>query len=502
MNFRLILGGCVFFGLALRLYLIGHAGSVHSDSISYLNIAARHAQGGSVFDPIFPPVFPMCIAWLMPLFDSAETAARILSALAGTLALIPATLLIRQLSNERVALLTAALIVVHPALTHYATYALSESLFTLVLLTVILLAWSCLQRGGQLRFALAGMLCGIAALVRPEGAAYLGLLCLIAVYRLRNREGLPRDLLVSISLAIVAFLIISLPYANYIKAETGSWSISGKTQIMLTKARTVGQAHVDLAVEREQKGSNKPTGPLSEWFGDPLTTMRRVVMNTHLAEKYVVAGLFPPLLLIVTGLGIYFVDWRSRERLFVLACLLPYLPVLLFIVEARIFLPLVPLLLYFAAQGVSTFSDRMTKRKEEGLCRTDLIITLLLILSVLPYTLRPLYRSGENDIYMKAGQWIRESAPGAPRIAFPRSVIGYYAKGQTLPIPEGDVSEILEQLRGDRATHLAVDSRLVATLRPQLIGLLSPEHRQDLLPVHERVDEAGQRLVVYRITHE
>ena len=135
-----------------------------------------------------------------------------------------------RLSPQIVALIATALLAMNPTFQIFANRALSESLA----LCLSLLGLSVWLRGPQtLRNAAVGAAAiGLAALTRPECLLVLPLWCAIDLLRRRDFLTLQRGLVAGVVLAAML-----LPYAAYLRAHTGRWTISNKSEVNLAAGR-------------------------------------------------------------------------------------------------------------------------------------------------------------------------------------------------------------------------------------------------------------------------
>ncbi|HYL80675.1 MAG TPA: glycosyltransferase family 39 protein, partial [Candidatus Acidoferrum sp.] len=126
-----ILGG----GLILRLWVLGAHPHIEADGYYYLKIAEQIRSGGNPFHPLFHPFYPILVAGAEWFVRDAERAGRLVSAVTGTLTILPAAFLARRLFDSRVAVGTAVFVAVHPLLVLASTYVLCEATYALLITT-------------------------------------------------------------------------------------------------------------------------------------------------------------------------------------------------------------------------------------------------------------------------------------------------------------------------------------------------------------------------------
>jgi hypothetical protein len=228
-------------------------------------------------------------------------------------------------------------------------------------------------------------------------------------------------------------------------------------------------------------------------------------MNVHLIHKYVIPELFPPLLLAFVVLGLASSGRGASGGWFLLVASAAYLPVLLFFVEARLFLPLTPLALVVAGRGLVTVTDGLQAHlsRVPELVRRAIRLQLpaaALVASLLPFTFRPFYREDPNLIYRRAGEWLRDHAAAPATVAFPKTWIAYYAGAARAAVPTAAQDAVAHELRQAGATHLVVDSRIVVARHPELACLLDAcRTPRGLTPVRQIEGVDGLRLVIFRV---
>src|SRR5207249_11661596 len=116
---------------ATRLLVAEFLPLIDHDGVVYVAIARQFRATGSPFDPVFHPLYPLCIALAEPLVGDWETAGRWVSALFGALVILPAFALARAIVGCPAALLCAVLIAIHPRLVLNSASVLCEATYTL-----------------------------------------------------------------------------------------------------------------------------------------------------------------------------------------------------------------------------------------------------------------------------------------------------------------------------------------------------------------------------------
>ena len=222
----------VLVGLVVRLafwfLLIGFGPVGGGDEPGYHRLAVGLAEGrgfvNEAGDPTAsrPPLYPALLAAVYSATATDANAARALQVLLGTCIVFLVCVLAERLFSPAVALLSAALIAVNPALVYLSALIMTENVYTLLLLLfLIALAPAFLDPPGSLRrFAGAGVLAGLCSLARPTGltVAFVTVAALLAV----RGESIGRRLVRGLVLLSVTCAVI-LPWSLRNYERLGDW---------------------------------------------------------------------------------------------------------------------------------------------------------------------------------------------------------------------------------------------------------------------------------------
>lgn len=167
--------------LILRLVLLRYRHCIETDGVAYVAIARGLIQHGTLEDTLFPPFYPALLGLTSLLVGDYELSGRIISAIAGSLLVIPVFLLGERLYSRRIGYLAATLVVFYPALVEFSTYVLTESSYTFLFTCVVLATLVAFKRQRWPFFAISGVLLGLGYLIRPEALGYLPYLLLVYI---------------------------------------------------------------------------------------------------------------------------------------------------------------------------------------------------------------------------------------------------------------------------------------------------------------------------------
>ncbi|MDA0748792.1 MAG: hypothetical protein O2954_19920, partial [bacterium] len=294
---------------------------------------------------------------------------------------------------------------------------------------------------------------------------------------------------------LAGFLIIASPYLFFLRSETGSWRLSGKTEGVLLWSQAVGSRNMVAAVDALHSQGDRPPARIS-----PLAFAKRGIMNLHLFDKYILRDLFPSLVLVFVGFGLAAMP-LTRPGLFLLSGILPSLALLFFNADARLLLPLSALGVLWSAHGISCVSVRIAEKIGPLRWIRPAVLGAVLF-SLLPYTLRPYYRPDENRAYRQAGEWLKEHQKGSLAVMFRKPWVAYYAEATSVALPLGNAETVLEYGRTHGASHLVVDNRVIPNLRPELVHLqtssCAPMGLDHLKTFQD--PPTGTRVLIYRLS--
>ena len=421
---------------------------IQPDGVVYVAVAKQFQATGSPFDPLFHPLYPMCIALVQPLIGDWEMAGRLVSAFLGALVILPAFALARSLVGRQAALLSAVFTAVHPRLVQNSASVLCEATYTFVLVSGVLAARRGIVSGPRAMIPFAGLCFGLAYLTRPEGALYLVGLVVIVLFMVVTGRERPGSVLPWLGGAVLVFSVVVAPYVWYLAEVWGHFTLSGKIDHNL---------------------------PLSTGNAiAPSSLPMRVLENVLLFQKYAVPDLLPWVLLLLVLPGVLArgrtPGWLGRDAVLLVAALPPFAS-LAFHVEPRIFLPILPFILPFAAVGTLWAAVTLTDARRGW--RWSLAIALLVALVLVPWTFQPILRPDAGAaLYRQAARWIAETQPRDAVLLDRKPVVAFYSERRWVPLPRVGPEELLAAARQAGARLVVLDSREFLFDRPGLFPLL------------------------------
>jgi hypothetical protein len=504
------LPGLVLTALAIlvRILVATRREGIEIDGITYLQNATALGSDWKRFNALHPPLLSLVLAPLSGLWSDPEWAARIVSAVCGGLWVWPTLWLARETTDEPVAWTAGLLVALMPAGVEAGTRILPEALFGLCLTLCLVALIRTLRTGAWAPTILVGVLGGLATLARPEGMGYLvlgvGLLLLAPAIGEAHWTG--RRVLTRTLAMILLWVAVLSPPLFVIRRQTGHWHWSGKVAITLRWAESVGADRPGVVVERTitEAGTDEiPSGILAYALTHPGATVRRVVINLHLMDKYTLPGLLHSAGIALVFLGVLQLRWRRPPNLpewFLAVGLLPAAGLLLFVVVSRYFVPLVPVLSIIAGVGLARLGRREASAPSRRLSALGTLVLATTLLSFIPWIVRPWFRQDPAAVEKAAGLWLRRShGPGATFLGrYP--VVAYYAGARGIPVAGRSLDDLVAEGRQRGARYLVADNVRLPEVRPDLLALATGEPgRPDLELARVVEDRAGHRVVIYRL---
>ena len=434
--------------LSIRVLVAEFLPVIQPDGVVYVAVAKQFQATGSPFDPLFHPIYPMCIALAQPFIGDWEMAGRLVSAFFGALVILPAFALARTIVGRQAALLAAVFIAVHPRLVQNSASVLCEATYTFVLLCGVLAARRGLVSGPVALIPFAGLCLGLAYLVRPEAALYIIGLVMVVLFMIATGRARAAVVLPWLGGAVLVFAVVVAPYVWYLAGVWGHFTLSGKIDHNLALA--VG-------------GADAPS---------PLPM--RVLENLLLFQKYAVPDLLPWVLLLLVLPGVLArgrtTGWLGRDGILLAAALPPFAS-LAFHVEPRIFLPILPFILPFAAVGTLWAAVTLTDARRGW--RWAVAMALVVALVLVPWTFQPVLRPDAGAaLYRQAARWVAETQPRDAVLLDRKPLVAFYSQRRWVPLPRVGPEELLAAARQAGARLVVLDSREFFFDRPGLIPLL------------------------------
>ena len=445
----------------------------------------------------------------------AETGLRLLSAVSGAALVVPSFMIARRFWGSRAAAFAGLFVVLLPNLISFSTAAITESLYSLLLMCALYLFLRGMDDGGVRPYAAAGAVLGLAYLVRPEAIVVLVLFALFALvprgiagpgasFAARNRRSI---------VMVVLFAIMLLPYLFLLRAATGEWTGGSKAAVNLSSP-VVWQddlAREEYVYSLNDDGTARRIDDLARESALKIFWRQKgAIASDYPAKMGAGIGLVPllfsnPLLLILVPLGLIGRCWRREDRgaesLLLVLGLFPFMFYPLFRVEIRYLVPYLPVYLLWAGAGCGVLLDWFAAHVSARRAASAALAALV-FLSLVPDTVHryAVMRKSQPLEWKEIGRWIGGKESPAPRIlAQSGCSISYYAGNPTATfIPWTDAPGLVRYARFHRYERLVVDEDYFRATRPTLRSILDAPP-PELEALGEFKSGSGGRILVYRV---
>ena len=479
--------------LVLRLAVAMRIPIVEVDGAYWCSLAGALARGDFAHgvSAIWPPGYPALVAIAARVANPGsgpmspqglEWAGRLVSALAGTLMLWPLGVLACRLLPPGAAFATVAIAAVHPRLVEYSAAALSESVFTLWLVTALALLArgepavtgrplsATLTRGFD---AAAGALFGIAFMTRAEGLV-LGLALWTAGLAAPKRPGRSRLR----GMFMAGLLAVCVPWLMFLHARSGEWTLGEKGPYNLWKAHRSAHAKHFPAPRALPDRVNRspeiapPPVPGEFRIGDlvrrePLALLGKFLdqLARILVSSLPVAVGWPVFVLVLIGLRV-----ARAGPWWLVAAPLAAVPLIAapFSADRRFLVALVPVMLPLAIAAI--FATARWHR------RAPVALVVLLGVALGAYALGIPSRADRSPAQRAAGEWLATGWTGGQRpiVMARKPWVAFYSGGLIADLHDAPPDSILADAARTRVDVLVVDGAAARGDRPQVAGWLGP----------------------------
>jgi len=493
--------GILVFATGLRFFLLVSPEVVFNDSIEYLNHAKRIASGDWSGGRV-PPFYPGLIAFFSWFTGNFELAGILVSALFGSLLILPVFHLGKELFNERIGIFAALLTSVHPLFYIYSGSVLTESTYYFLLTTSVLFGWRAFRDGLFYHIVLFSFFATLAYLTKPEAIGILSVFSLWVLFvhpPSRKRPWVKRAGI--LLLALFSFLVFASPYLIKIRMETGRWGISQKIVI------SIGLPSEEQEVLPIDEIRRRKEFPLISLLTDPLTALRKAGAGLF-TSLYKFQQVLTPLLFLFAVFGwIYLLkgkrDYSLKGSLFVLLHLLFFFGMVLsfFFVTRRHTSQMVPLSIPWAAAGCLGFLGWLSQRFKKEQVRKN-FPTYFIILLVIGLFVQGsvLHKREHRQIQREVGWWMKGNLDREAKVMSRMPQEAFYAELPWVRTPRADYEEILKEARDKGIRYLVVDEEIEKhspgfwekSKRGELIRIFDFEKKNRHMTVFEIKDPVGQ----------
>lgn len=506
--YLLIISVCVrFFYYFLDKPIIG------PDAAEYVRLA-RHLAAGEFTEGVnsyWAPLLPLLISVPSFFTNSYLLPTLIISFVTGSLAALAVYYLTKQSYGRRAAVIAAAIAILYPHLLRSTFDFGTENIYLLLISSAIIIFWQALRRNSAKNFLLTGILLGLGYLTRPEAFGYLFFFIpwIVLDKFFSKQKVFSRTLFKNALLLFFGFVLIASPYIFYLRSVTGNWTISEKFAKHVAGDETFS--------DRKRLYDDALKSP-HYIFETGKLFIRLILYNLDNIHKKI-PYLFPPLLFLIAGVGLFRTKWTSarfkREIYLLSFCVVTVLGYALTVNEVPYFYVLLPVLFGWVARGIVEMENWLREsihtlpaNKRFNFNAPVFSILLFIFINVYVFPINSFMRSREAawvwSVYeqRQAGLWLKENSKSSPVVMSADFRPAFYAEGAHVSIPSGSLEEILSEAALKQVDFLIIDERNIKD-HPQLTGLLNAsQNYPNLEIVYQANDQPGYKIVIYRIISE
>jgi 4-amino-4-deoxy-L-arabinose transferase-like glycosyltransferase len=537
--------GILFFlALFIRLSILKYYRMpLTGDAAIYGKIAwgIKTGHGLHWWSVVWSPFYPFLISLFSIFSGNLESAAYSVSIVLGSLTVLPLFYLAKKIFDYRIAYLASVLVVFFPALVVISTVPLSEATYTFFLLITLLCGWLFISKRSYLYAVLFGILSGICYLTRPEFLVAFGFMLLVfLVSELRKKSEKKNRTFAWFGLAVIGFLILALPYINFMHSQTGHWILSGKTAHNILKQEAYSRGEDYMQQRKAFAEVLDGLTPAGEVKGKVLLgkeSMFEFVTSPYFFSDYFRSALggiesISLFLLIFLILALFYVFSRKvdkegwEKRVFLLSAFTPILTMPIFFVPAgRLVEPYSPLLILLSVAGILNLRNLLAKSiKSIGLPRNLSIGGLVILALVFLFSVFSWAKANrmaedygntiqdaklEAEEFKKLGLWADRILPRDAVVMFLTGDSFFvYCNRVTYSTPFAPFDGIVEFAKKNKIDYLVVSLGKEASWRDDLAFLLKPLEDRSQVPQDARLKlvdlyqaPSGLGAVVYRFEY-
>jgi 4-amino-4-deoxy-L-arabinose transferase-like glycosyltransferase len=456
---------------------------------------------------VWSPFYPLMIFVFSIFSGGLESAAYSVSIFLGSLTVLPFFFLAKKVFNYQIAYVAALLVVFFPALVVISAVPLSEATYTFFLLITVLCGWLFISKRSYPYAVLFGVLSGICYLTRPEFlVAFAFMLLVFLVIELKKKSENKKRTFALLGLSVVGFLILALPYVNFMHSQTGHWILSGKTAHNILKQEAYSRGQDYLQQRKAFAGVLDGLTPEGEVKGKVLLgkeSMFLFVTSPYFFNDYflsALAGIKSASLyfLIFFLLALFYIfSWKVDKegwgkRVFLLCFFTPILTMPVFFVPTgRLVEPYSPILIMLSMAGILNLRNTLVKSiKSIGLPQNLKLsgFVILMIVSLLSvFSWAKANRMAEDygntmqeakleaEEFKKLGVWADKTLPRDAVVMFLSSDTFFlYCNRVTFTVPFAPFEKIVEFAKKNKIDYLVVSLGKEAYWRDDLTFLLKP----------------------------
>ena len=451
----------------LIFVLFGNQLIVGSDQIDYIGLSQHVASGnfGGVLHTYWPPLFPTLLGIAKIFVGGLVAPAIVVAVLAGSAAIPLIYYFVKQSYGRSEAVIAALLAIFYPHFINSVFAIGSENIYLVLITLCLLTGWKALTSDSLLHYALTGAIVGLAYLTRPEAFAYPVFFVGAILFRnLWQRTAFLKRSAMYGGVFLAAFLLFATPYLLYLKSETGSWTISAKTEI-----NTVMGDYSKVAA-KDNDGEIEPT-----ISSKTVRVLLYLVAGNLIEINKSIPYLVPPIVTVFMGLGLFATGWsgaRAKREIYLITfCVLTVLGYSAAVVQTRYFYILLPIILGWAAKGILAFGNwfrSTTSDSNFAASRVRAAYVPAICLAVLFLYLLPLnfFMRAPRDVWQErpyeeraAGIWLSQNAGPMATVFSARKITPFYAGAVQVSPKSTELDQLMDEIRTSGVEYVVSGDR-------------------------------------------
>ena len=523
-RFSLILYPCFAFLASLLLLPFGYF--IGDDGVYYaragFNLVAGRGIAANVGEPytIHPPFYPFLIGLSNLLFKNLEFSGHFVSILAFALTLIPVFLLAKSIYPDLSAHWASLLYLTNGYLLIHSNLVMTESLFTLLVMTQFYIIHQVIQRKSRPFFhgTLLGALAGLALLTRPEGLFFYAV-GVLAILLLSSEPLASKSRVIFFSL--IPFLLCFLANLFFVYQSTGQFQLSGGvTEILIKRQLDVSHPEQYLEVKKIYEGLTEDKTrlkmeELKEGFrlltyltkdhfallhsAIPSLLARLMELNPYLFAGF---GFF------LIGASFFSIPWRperKKSEILLLLFMLTFLPQTIGTFLPKRFYHYFPIFLIWMGQGMERIRHWARETFQlSSKAATSMVLGVCVSLALLSggYLHRVLASPFLPFEYKTMGLWMKQNLPHLEeeRVASRQPAVSFYSGAKILKLPYVDkLEDLLIFMSHQKAKYFVLsedlDSPFLETYRPLLDETRPPPRGL----IRKHVVDGRKKAILYEI---
>ncbi len=480
------LGGILLLALAIRAFAWSQTAAIFNDGPIFLAMAEAITEGrlADVLAHPYHPLYPALIA-LVSLFSvNFETAGVVVSILGGLLSIGALFYFVRDSFGGPVAWVAAWILALHPWAVDFSSDVMSDGIYTGLFLLTFLWMTRVLE-DPTVKLAIGmGVTCGLAFLVRPEGAALLLACLVLLITRMLGDSDMRRRAAIACVAALLAGAFVMTPFVFVVSEAAGELTLTQKKSI----SRLVADpSHPDIRAAQAREGarlaelagrlrlpeqSSRMSGPAVRHPERTLLGMLEAV--TRVAATSMAAFRWELILLALVGIWASRSEHESKKRhrnRAIALVLIGYMALLVMLVWGAGYVsrrhalpPWLPLIGY-AALGARTLwqasVSRIMRRNptwHRRLRDSRVVCAAIVVALILSWGARDLRARRTDRLPTRvAAEWLASTRPDSGAVAAQKVRVAYYAQADFVPLPAASGGRLAARLRKRNARWVIID---------------------------------------------